>query len=182
MDYPKTRYLTKEEILKLKEEDMKRSRQRNFYYSTFDRQNYYASNWKKIQRTLNFHVRQCNKTIENDHLWRSRFFIRQVDYPRFDKFGDGSGGELFVTLRFYDKKTMKYIDSFNSAAHFCFGWGSVYWLMNKAITEYFDVWKSDKNDSNSPEKDNIDYSSIPNDWVVQNATPLNENYNWFSGN
>lgn len=74
---------------------------------------------------------------------------------------------------------MKYIDSFGCASNFCFGWGSVFWLMNKAITEMFDVWRRDRNDHNAPEKDRADYTSIPNDWVAENAEPLCPNYNYF---
>lgn len=178
MLYPKAKILSESEFEALKKADVERS-SRHSCVTVQERQNYYSIHRKVTQRTLNSHVRRCNRIIENDYLWRGRFFIRQVRAD-FHKFDDGSGGELFVTLRFYDKKTMKYIDSFGTASDFCFGWGSVYWLMNKAITEIFDVWKKDREDPDGPYQDRVDYMSIPNDWVVEFSSPLYEEYNYFA--
>lgn len=174
MLYSKAKILTEEEYKALRDADAKRFNAGYKNYTPY-RKNYRSIDRKKIQRCLNSHVKRCNKNIKDDFLWRERFFIRQVEYASFNKFEDNSGGELFVTLRFYDKKTMKYIDTVGYASNLCFGHGSVYYLMNKVITEKFDTWKD-----NDPYEDRIDYRSIPNDWVVKNAEPLNKEYNYFN--
>ena len=59
---------------------------------------------KKYQRFLNKQIKDLNKSVEVDELWKGRFFIRQIqsDWIEFD---DHSGGILKACLEFRDKKT-----------------------------------------------------------------------------
>lgn len=59
---------------------------------------------RTYQRKLNKLIKEVNKNIANDNLWRGRFEIRQKD-AWFEKFEDGSGGILFTVLRLYDKNS-----------------------------------------------------------------------------
>lgn len=170
--YAKVKYITEDEFQKMKANDLERTNSKQYRLPLKSKQNYYSNKRKKIQRTMNYYVRLINKNISNDYLWRGRFFIRQVESPYFVPFEDGSGAELFVTLRIFDKKTEKYIDSFNSVSSFCFYSGSrLAWLMNDAITKYFKAWDG-KDAEDNPYKDRIDYSSIPDDYITKNSKPL----------
>ena len=62
-------------------------------------------NKKKHQRAMNALVRDMNKNIATDDLWRGRFYVRQIYAPQWYIYNDRSGAELFVHLKFYDKKT-----------------------------------------------------------------------------
>ena len=64
---------------------------------------------KVYQREFNKRIRALNKNIANDELWRGRFVFLQRD-ARWWRFSDGSGGELIVFVRGYDKKTGYYKD------------------------------------------------------------------------
>lgn len=123
---------------------------------------------KVHQRRLNRLVRDLNKNIENDDLWRGRFFIRQHS-AEFEKYEDGSGGNLYVYLRFYDKKDMKYQEFYGDSCSLCHFGGSRLWLtMNSFITEISSAWK----DGNSPYKeDKSAYISISRDETVKRAAP-----------
>ena len=171
--YAKVKYITEDEFQKMKANDLERMNSKQYRLPLKSKQNYYSNNRKKIQRTMNYYVRLVNKNIFNDYLWRGRFFVRQVESPHFVPFEDGSGAELFVTLRIFDKKTEKYVDSFDSVSNFCFFNGSrLAWLMNDVITKHFAVWNKSKEDESNPYNDRILYSSIPDEYIVKNSTPL----------
>ena len=167
--YPNVKYLTETEFQKMKDLDAKETFSKAYKMPPRQKKNYYSNSRKKIQRTLNYCVRNANNLIKNDYLWRGRFFIRQVGFAPYVRFEDGSGGELYVTLRIYDKKADKYIDKFESAGSLCFfGGAKIFEFMNDAIVKHFDVWRSE----DDPRDDRIIYTSIPDEYTVKNATPL----------
>lgn len=100
-------------------------------------------NYKKIQRKVNKIVRKLNKQIEDDELWKGRFYIRQVKrYMR--PYYDRSGIDDAFLFEMYDKKTgMKQLSN---------GWHSYFalktfnrlaWDLNKFIVDYVKVWQED---------------------------------------
>ena len=128
-----------------------------------------SNNRKAHQRKLNRLVRKINKYIENDDLWQGRFFIRQYS-AWFYQYEDGSGGTLYVWLRFYDKKDNKYQEYYGDTSALCHFGGSRLWLtMNSFITEISSTWKED------PYKAKKDYTHINSDDIVKTATPY-DNY------
>lgn len=64
---------------------------------------------RQYQRSFNHKIRQLNKEIERDELWRGRFVFLQKQYHWY-KFEDNSGGILTLFIRAYDKKTNYYHD------------------------------------------------------------------------
>ena len=100
-------------------------------------------NRKKHQRRMNKYVRELNKNIANDDLWRGRFVIRQEGNPGFYIYEDKSGAEMpHVHLVITDLKTGKRYDNWDSDNGWCHFNGSHIWeFANKAITEIFDVWR-----------------------------------------
>ena len=56
------------------------------------------------QRKINKIVRNMNKNLQEDNLWRGRFIVHQI-YSDWESYEDGSGGCLRVTLNVRDKKT-----------------------------------------------------------------------------
>ena len=62
---------------------------------------------KKAQRKINKLVRNMNKNIHDDNLWRGRFIFRQTD-AYWEKFEDGSGGILRVWIEGRDLKSGLY--------------------------------------------------------------------------
>ena len=72
---------------------------------------------KQYQRKFNKMVRETNKALEADNLWKGRFVFKQInaDFIRFD---DGSGGILRVIIRGYDKATGYYKDYYLDYAPF----------------------------------------------------------------
>lgn len=99
-------------------------------------------NRKKHQRRMNQYVRAINKNIENDDLWRGRFYVRQVDSPYFYVYEDKSGASLeHIHLVITDRKTGKTVDGWDSMNGWCHFNGSRLWrFVNDAIVEIFDVW------------------------------------------
>ena len=91
---------------------------------------------KKAQAKINKSVRLMNKNIQNDSLWRGRFYVRQTD-ANWERFEDGSGGLLNVWLEVRDLKTGVFwgfrIDNYDRGWHL---WEHV----NKFIAEYSGVW------------------------------------------
>ncbi len=59
---------------------------------------------KVAQRKINRYVRQMNRNLKEDNLWRGRFVVHQV-YSDWESFSDNSGGRLQVALNVRDKKT-----------------------------------------------------------------------------
>ena len=100
-------------------------------------------NRKKHQRRMNKYVRELNKNIANDDLWRGRFVIRQEGNPGFYIYEDKSGAEMpHVHLVITDLKTGKRYDNWDSDNGWChFNSSHIWEFANKAITEIFDVWR-----------------------------------------
>ena len=63
-----------------------------------------SSNRKVHQRALNATIRRLNRAIEQDDLWQGRFFVKQ-EKAAFLPYEDHSGYELYVLLKFCDRKT-----------------------------------------------------------------------------
>ena len=124
---------------------------------------------KTHQRKLNKVIKALNKNIENDDLWMGRFFIRQYS-AEFYKYEDGSGGELYVYLRFYDKKDKKYMEYYGDSCSICHFGGTRLWhTMNDFIVEITSAWKDGR-----PYENKQDYRSVSCDEVVKNATPYKD--------
>ena len=100
-------------------------------------------NRKKHQRRMNKYVRELNKNIANDDLWRGRFVISQEGNPGFYIYEDKSGAEMpHVHLVITDLKTGDRYDRWSTDNDWCHFNGSRIWeFANKAITEIFDVWR-----------------------------------------
>ena len=110
---------------------------------------------KKAQSKINKRVRTLNRNIENDYLWRGRFYVRQTD-AHWVRFEDGSGGMLTVWLEIRDKKTGLYmgfsIDNYDM--------GFKLWEAgNKFIAEYSGVWKNIE----EVKADRTDWAAVP--WI-----------------
>ena len=81
---------------------------------------------------MNRAVRNMNKIIEKDNLWRGRFYIRQIQ-SEFKIYEDGSGAELYVRLRFFDRVTgITYDSPWGTANHWRTG-SLLFWEMNGFI-------------------------------------------------
>lgn len=103
----------------------------------------YGRNRKKHQGTLNKAVRMVNQNVANDNLWRGRFVVEQT-FSSFYQYDGESAYELYVVLRFRDKKngvTWEVGDTANSFV--AFSGGKLFYLMNKFITEIDDVWQTE---------------------------------------
>lgn len=91
---------------------------------------------KKAQKIINSSVRALNKILTNDSLWRGRFYVHQID-ANWEKFEDGSGGELRVWLEIRDKKTGLYQGFI--ITNYGTNW-KLFEISNKFIVEYSGVW------------------------------------------
>jgi len=130
----------------------------------------HSVNRKVHQRKLNKLIRQLNQNVLNDSLWNGRFFVRQYS-AEFRRYEDGSGGELFVYLRFYDKKDMKYQEFYGDSCSLChFGGSRLWWTMNNFIMEITSAWK----DGSPYEIKDRSYEKISNDETVRKATPYTD--------
>lgn len=100
---------------------------------------------KKYQRKLNYKMRRLNKNIERDELWRGRFVFLQKD-SYWQKFEDGSGGELILFIRAYDKKTGYYHDYRLVYAPWIltFNWNLTMEVGNTFIVKDLDVWRNEE--------------------------------------
>lgn len=101
---------------------------------------------KKAQSKINHNVRAMNKNLQNDDLWRGRFYVHQTD-AYWDRFEDGSGGELRVWLEIRDKKTGLYhgfmIDNYDRGWHL---WEKVndFIVSKSSVWDNIDAVKNDK--------------------------------------
>ena len=100
---------------------------------------------KTHQRAINRAVRVFNKRLELDDLWLGRFVVRQYeDSPRWRKYKDNSGAELWVKLKFIDRATGRYYVGNHTVNEWCSFNGSRIWrIMNWLITKHWDVWEED---------------------------------------
>lgn len=101
-----------------------------------------SKNRKRHQRAMNELMRLINKNIENDDLWKGRFYVRQVAAQWYE-YEDKSGAELWVVLRFIDKATGFYWETAETVNHWRWYNGNrLWWAMNDFITEKTNVWQS----------------------------------------
>lgn len=130
--------------------------------------NVYGMSRKRQQRLLNREIRRMNKILSEDNLWRGRFFARQAPkFACYEKYEDGSGGTLFVPIRFYDKLTLGWIEYWGDAGEWLPPFNHLWVTMNDFIVEDLKVW----NDSVDPRTDTKDYRDIDNDFVVAHSKP-----------
>ena len=102
-----------------------------------------SKNRKVHQRAMNKLMRQMNTNIKNDELWKGRFYVRQIA-SQWHEYDDHSGAELWVVLRFTDRKTGKTHEVADTVNHWRFVNGShLFWAMNDFIVEKCDVWSED---------------------------------------
>ena len=113
-----------------------------------------SRNKRKHQRHMNKAMRLVNNMIKNDPLWRGRFYVRS-GATCFCLYEDGSGGELFCKLLFFDKKTGRTVKDYESVNHWCyFGGHHLFERMNEFIIEDCKVWSENP----GPRMDNVDYN------------------------
>ena len=107
----------------------------------------YSFNRKKQQRNMNKYVRAINKNLENDDLWRGRFYVRQVDSPVFYVYEDKSGASLeHIHLVLTDRVTGQTVDGWDNMNGWCHWNGSRLWrFVNDAIVEKLDIWRNGPN-------------------------------------
>ena len=101
-----------------------------------------TTNRKKIQRHINKVIRDLNRTVERDELWRGRFYCKQTDIA-FANAKDGAYTDAAIGVEFIDRKSGK-------AMHYIFRkedfMGTAWRLwerMNYFITAWCDVWSED---------------------------------------
>lgn len=74
-----------------------------------------------------------------DPLWRGRFYVRRLR-SKFELFEDGSGGLLYVLIRFYDKKTHKHMEKWTDALDMQ---NNMFIWMNNFIVDEVKVWENE---------------------------------------
>ena len=111
---------------------------------------------KNYQRKLTKKLREVNKNLEKDGMWKGRFVVRQKASD-FENFEDGSGGLLHTILRIIDKKTGYYHDYRLAYAPYLSGvnW-AIFMDINNFITKDSYTWEIDEN----PKADKTDYTKI----------------------
>ena len=130
---------------------------------------------KRYQRSFNKVMRQLNKSMQSDDLWKGRFAFRQVN-AKFLKFEDNSGGVLYVYVRAYDKLTDYYKDYYiDYMPYYRLSKTDVYAMANTFITRDADVWVYSSKDmlrpATAPDCRSI---KVPEDvWKKE--------YNWYRG-
>lgn len=120
---------------------------RNMYYCMGD-----SLKRKKHQRKINKIIRRINKGIEEDELWKGRFFIKIV-YTEYKIFEDKSGAVIYALVKFCDKKTgytyCKWFDEYDFVKY------RIDYYLNKFIVEYCNVWENE-----NPKEDKTDYTKV----------------------
>ncbi len=115
-----------------------------------------SKNTKVHQRRMNRAMRELNKNIENDSLWRGRFYVHQIARQRY-VYEDGSGMELWVILEFVDRKTgrtKQLLETVNYWTSFC---SRLFWEANTFIVEDVNVWAEDPRPGTPEWYDNMDW-------------------------
>lgn len=115
-----------------------------------------SKNAKVHQHRMNKAMRELNKTLENDNLWRGRFYVHQVARQR-QVYEDGSGMELWVTLELVDRKTgrtKQVLETVNYWTSFC---SRIFWKMNSFIVEDVGVWSEDPRPGTPEWYENMDW-------------------------
>ena len=114
-------------------------------------------------------IRQLNKSIVNDELWRGRF-VAMAKEEQWVRFSDNSGGILVILVRMYDKKTKQYRDyRWEYAPYFhTNAWHLSMDIGNTFVVEDINVWEEDP----KPDIHNvIDYTKVKMDWEKLNKAP-----------
>lgn len=113
----------------------------------------------KYQKSFTKILRNTNKSLKEDELWKGRFYILQRG-RHWIEFPDQSGGTLIINLRIYDRKTGIYWDYiFDYAPYYATTWYRLNFdLLNDFIINKVDVWK----EKPKPTLDSaIDYTNTP---------------------
>lgn len=98
-----------------------------------------SQNRKKHQRAANKAIRDMNKSIYNDELWKGRFYGR-IEHTDWAPYEDHSGGELFCFVELIDKKTaFKKVMLTTANELKTFPW-HLFKEMNHFIVEDVNVW------------------------------------------
>lgn len=101
-----------------------------------------SMNRQRHQRAINDIVRQINKNVYNDPLWKGRFYVRQKAAQWF-MYEDKSGAELWVVLELIDRKTGFSRIIADTVNHWRYFNGSHMWQeMNNFIIDS-GVWEED---------------------------------------
>ena len=101
-----------------------------------------TTNRKKIQRHINKEIRDLNRTIERDELWRGRFYCKQIDIA-FRSSEDGTYTYAAIGVEFIDRKSGKAMHSiFRKEDLMGTAW-RLWEKMNYFITEWCEVWEED---------------------------------------
>lgn len=99
-------------------------------------------NKRKLQRKVNKIIRNLNKQIEEDELWKGRFYVRQVKRV-ICPYEDKSGLDNDFMFIFCDKKTGKKSYS-NWYSYFTLKtFSSLAWGLNNFIVDDVKVWDED---------------------------------------
>ncbi len=86
-------------------------------------------------------IRETNRNIEKDNLWKGRFYVRQVGNAEFIRYDDKSGAELYVKLECVDRKTGKTYIKGESVNHWrIFNGSNLFGFMNWFIVDFVKVW------------------------------------------
>jgi hypothetical protein len=116
---------------------------------------------KRKQHKINKVIKNMNKNIANDSLWRGRFAAHQINRIT-GTYDDQSGTFIFVTVLFFDKKTNRsYLRFFDYCSGNFFDY-DIWKAMNDFIVEYINVWETE--DRESIYNDTTDYNKIKIDW------------------
>lgn len=116
----------------------------------------WTRNRRKYQRKMNKAMRLMNQNIENDSLWRGRFYVRSRK-TLFYQYEDKSGYGMICELLFVDKKTGRVVSDYASVNEWCyFGGSRLARRMNEFITEDCKVWE----EIPDPREDVTDYRRV----------------------
>lgn len=113
---------------------------------TFGEYNMTRSNIWYHRAWVDNYLYLTNRSLEKDPLWKGRFCVRRLN-SALERFTDGSGALLYVTLRFYDRKTQKYWDKATDALEMQ---SQMFFWMNWFITEHIRVWDEERSPYNDP--------------------------------
>lgn len=98
---------------------------------------------KRHQREMNKLIRLLNKNIQEDNIWKGRFYVRQIA-AQWYTYEDKSGADLWVVLQFIDKKTGFTYETAESVNHWRLWNGSHLWrAMNDFIVDKTNVWSEE---------------------------------------
>lgn len=113
------------------------------FIETYDTEWPRTFNKKKIQRKVNKIVRNINKNVEADELWKGRFYIDQVRRS-MKPFTDMSGIDDYFLFEFHDRKTgvSKLSDKWYSSDELKL-FGTLFLELNEFVVKYCKVWEED---------------------------------------